>query len=383
MIPFGAQAAVLVLETSRALTVRVAFPKPGGMRLLERIRLICQGQYSLTGCALGISVLMGCNAGAAAGAKSPKPEGVAGSDAIASANGNPFAGIEGYIAPYGFAEQAYKRLLQENPEDAALIEKIALQPQGKWFGGWSTNINIEVANYVKAAARKGKLPVMVAYNVPNRDCGQYSQGGASDPEVYRQWVRDFAEGIGDNRAVVILEPDAIPQLAECLNEEDQAQRLELIQYATEAFDEKPGTAVYIDGGHSDWQTAAAMADRLKRAGVAGARGFSLNVSNYRVDEQLIAYGNEIVKLLGTDTHYIIDSSRNGNGSTDSTDAENWCNPEGRALGRAPTTHTGEPLLDAFQWVKKPGESDGECKGGPAAGLWFEQRALEMARNASW
>ena len=80
--------------------------------------------------------------------------------------------------------------------------------------------------------------------------------------------------------------------------------------------------------------------------------------------------------------FIIDSSRNGNGPAP-TDAESWCNPEGRALGRAPTAETGEPALDAFVWIKRPGESDGECKGGPPAGQWFGTRAAEMARNAKW
>ncbi len=37
-------------------------------------------------------------------------------------------------------------------------------------------------------------------------------------------------------------------------------------------------------------------------------------------------------------------------------------PPGRALGETPTTKTADPLVDAYLWVKRPGESDGECKG---------------------
>ena len=40
-------------------------------------------------------------------------------------------------------------------------------------------------------------------------------------------------------------------------------------------------------------------------------------------------------------------------------------------------------LDALLWVKLPGESDGTCNGGPAAGAWFPSMALELARNAKW
>ena len=78
---------------------------------------------------------------------------------------------------------------------------------------------------------------------------------------------------------------------------------------------------------------------------------------------------------------MIDSSRNGNGPA--TGPESWCNPTGRALGRAPTAETDDPALDAYLWVKRPGESDGACAGGPAPGLWFPERAFELARNASW
>ena len=34
-------------------------------------------------------------------------------------------------------------------------------------------------------------------------------------------------------------------------------------------------------------------------------------------------------------------------------------------------------LDALLWVKLPGESDGTCNGGPAAGQWWQEMALEM------
>jgi endoglucanase len=302
--------------------------------------------------------------------------------AAALPGGNPFAGIAMYRAPWSNAENAQRAAEKTNPAEAALFGKIAAQPQSSWFGEWSGDIATAVGNYVNAAERAGQLPVLVAYHVPNRDCGQYSAGGATDVGSYATWITGFAEGIGDRRAVVVLEPDALPLLEQCLSKEDQVKRLELIQHAVNVLGARPGVAVYIDAGHSNWAPAATMADRLRRAGVEHARGFSLNVSNFEADAALIAYGNEVVKLLGGNAHFIIDSSRNGNGAAP-TDAESWCNPDGRALGRAPTADTGEPALDAFVWVKRPGESDGECKGGPPAGQWFGARAAEMARNAKW
>ena len=76
----------------------------------------------------------------------------------------------------------------------------------------------------------------------------------------------------------------------------------------------------------------------------------------------------------------------------------WCNPPGRGVGLRPTADTGNPMLDAYLWIKIPGESDGECTRGlgpggqtvdpewgvidPAAGQWFRPMALELARNAN-
>jgi endoglucanase len=183
--------------------------------------------------------------------------------------------------------------------------------------------------------------------------------------------------------VVVLEPDAVPLLKQCLSEADQAKRLELIRNAVEVLEAHPGVDVYIDAGHSNWVPADEMAARLKLAGVEKARGFSLNVSNFEPDEKLIEYGKAVVAKLGTDTHFIIDSGRNGNGPAPASENEPWCNPAGRALGRPPSADTGVPELDAFVWIKRPGESDGACKDGPPAGQWFQARAVEMARNAKW
>ena len=68
--------------------------------------------------------------------------------------------------------------------------------------------------------------------------------------------------------------------------------------------------------------------------------------------------------------------RNGAGPAPGDD---WCNPSGRALGDRPTAATGDRLVDALLWVKRPGESDGACNGGPPAGEWWADYALGLAR----
>jgi endoglucanase len=295
--------------------------------------------------------------------------------------GNPFAAMPLYVYPGTWAAKATEMLRATSPEEAALAQKIAEQPAAEWFSYSYGEIAAQVDSYVSAAASVGALPVLVPYHVPNRDCGLYSAGGAQDPQEYREWVAAFVAAIGERPAVVVIEPDSIPLLDTCLSEADQTLRLELLRAFAQALSALPSTVVYLDAGHSSWVPANIMAERLRAAGIAEVRGFTLNVSNYQSDADLVRYGHELIALLGPETHFVIDSSRNGNGPA--TGADSWCNPVGRALGRAPTADTGDPALDAYLWVKRPGESDGQCLGGPAPGLWFPERAYELARNATW
>ncbi len=297
--------------------------------------------------------------------------------AVAAPPANPFAGTKGFIDPASNARRQADIWRTSRPQDATLLDKIANQPQADWFGDWDADIESAVSSRVTRIAADGALALLVAYNIPNRDCGQYSAGGALAPAAYKTWIRAFAKGIGDRKAVVVLEPDGLGLLKDCLSTADQQARLDLLKDAVTVLKANPATAVYLDAGNAHWIPAPEMATRLQSAGVAGADGFVLNVSNFVTTADSVAYGKTLAALLGG-KHFIIDTSRNGNGPT--ADAQ-WCNPPGRALGPAPTTATADPLVDAYCWIKRPGESDGTCNGGPAAGAWWLDRALELARLA--
>ena len=75
---------------------------------------------------------------------------------------------------------------------------------------------------------------------------------------------------------------------------------------------------------------------------------------------------------------MVDTSRNGLGGSAPYE---WCNPEGRALGTRATSSTGHAYADAFLWIKRPGESDGPCNGGPSSGVWWGEYALGLAKMA--
>ena len=246
------------------------------------------------------------------------------------------------------------------------------------MGDWSGDIQSAVQSEMSKAQTANALPVFVAYNIPERDCGSYSSGGATSPQAYQTWIDGFAAGIGNGHAAVILEPDAIAQIT-CLSAADQQTRYNLLTYAIQKFKSLGQTAVYIDAGNSSWIDASDMATRLEQADITQADGFALNVSNFMSDSDSIAYGQQISGLTGG-KHFVIDTSRNGNGPAPDNA---WCNPEGRALGNKPTTQTGNSLVDAYLWIKYPGESDGTCNGGPAAGVWYPSYALGLAQQAQW
>lgn len=288
---------------------------------------------------------------------------------------NPFAGASFWVNPNSKAKQQADIWRADRPADAAQMDKIAAQSQAQWMGGWSGDILTAVNNAVTTVSATGAIPVFVAYNIPQRDCGGYSSGGTT-VEGYKTWIASFAAGLAGRRAIVVLEPDALANM-DCLSTTDQSTRLSLLSGAVTTL-KAQGALVYLDGGHPRWKAASDQANRLLRANIGAADGFSLNVSNFLFTSDNITYGTSVSSLVGG-KHFIVDTSRNGLGPT--ADYQ-WCNPSGRALGTPSTTNTGNALVDAFIWVKAPGESDGSCNGAPAAGAWWADYALGLAQRSA-
>ncbi len=77
-----------------------------------------------------------------------------------------------------------------------------------------------------------------------------------------------------------------------------AERNAMLKYAIAQFNAKaPNTWVYLDAGNAGWIGATAMAQQLAAAGVGGAHGFALNVSNYFTTDQNSSYGNAVNSAL--------------------------------------------------------------------------------------
>jgi endoglucanase len=398
------------------------------------------------------------------------------------------AGTRLFVPPptAGAPQEIGQLLKSHDGKDAALLAEMEAIPRAVWFnGGTPAQVERQVRQTMREAAAEHAVPVLVAYDIPGRDCAQYSAGGALNQADYQAWIGGFAQGIGTGQAIVIVEPDGLGNLPSACGLPSSvypftdAERIAELQYAVKTLGQDPGAQVYLDGTHSAWQSVGTMAQRLLEADVQDARGFFVNVSNFQPTPELVDYGTWISDCIAmvTDsanpyfgnpsacasqyypatqsdfstwglttqwyaanmgsavasTHFVIDTSRNGTGpdgmqqyasapynqpaSVISTLASgNWCNPPGAGLGLRPSTATGVPLLDAYLWVKTPGQSDGQCDaaGGvrtwdytdytqpswptaaadqalfdplwgiddPAAGAWFPQQALQLAQLAS-
>lgn len=296
----------------------------------------------------------------------------------------PLARSSFYIDPTGAATQQVQNLESAGRRaEAQLIRRIADRPAATWFADSSPGYATRARQLVTAAAKSGKLPVLAMYNIPNRDCSGQSAGGASDADAYRAYVASMANAMRGHRAVVVLEPDAVAQAVQgCLDQGGRQERFALLSEAIHTLRKNSGTIVYLDAGNPSWITnTEQMSAALQQAGVERAHGFALNVANFETTAANIAYGTALSKRLGG-ARFVVDTSRNGNGpaARGPNGNEHWCNPADRKLGDPPTTRTGNALVDAYLWVKRPGESDGACgNGAPAAGQWWADYALRLAR----
>ncbi|MER7839510.1 glycoside hydrolase family 6 protein [Streptomyces sp. NPDC096040] len=265
----------------------------------------------------------------------------------------------------------------DDPRAAVIAHRIADRPAAVWFADFTpATITSRVRDVTSAALAQDRVPVLVPYAIPNRDCGGASQGGAPDLAAYDGWIDAFARGLGSGEVIVILEPDSIAQSG-CLSAADRAARFASLARAGRVLKAAgPRTRVYYDAGHSGWNPPARQAALLRQAGARSGKGIFSNVSNFRTTADEITYDRKVLDALGGPASLgaVIDTSRNGNGPSANGA---WCDPAGRRIGQAPTLDTGQARIDAYLWVKLPGESDG-CKG--TAGTFTPSYAYDLASS---
>jgi endoglucanase len=197
-------------------------------------------------------------------------------------------------------------------KDAGLVADELLTPQADWFTkGTPTQVRQQVAKTVTLDNAIGTVPTLVVYNVPGRDCSQYSSGGAGSDSAYTTWIDGFVKGLGNGKAIIIVEPDGLANLpSDCPGAypgQDiaaiTASRIADIKYAGQQIESHDSRSlVYLDAGHSAWHSAGDMASRLSQAGVSDLQGFFLNVSNYQYTTNSDFYGTWLSDCLAYATN---------------------------------------------------------------------------------
>lgn len=351
---------------------------------------------------------------------------------------NPFEGASFFRDPhYG---ELVRATLDQSPEDLrAAIEVVANVPTALWLEsiesvarlrGW-----LEAASAEARATGNQVVVVVVLYDLPNRDCSASASPGELHGERGEaRYEAEFIDPIAaqvasmpEQRVVFILEPDALPNLAtnqsvERCREARDIQRRSLA-YAVSRLS-RPNAFLYLDAAHAGWLGWKQNREALLRASedvlaMAGGsdriRGFATNVGNYnaldgdwgKMLEPKNPCANEMdyVRALAEDLAargvedkgFIVDTSRNGVAEIRSVWG-NWCNIEGAGLGERPRA-APRPLVDAYYWVKPPGESDGvsdpaaehfdplcaspdSARNAPAVREWFPSYFVDLVRNSN-
>lgn len=272
---------------------------------------------------------------------------------------NPLTGISWFIDPKSPAARVNLREL----------DGITNNPYAFWFTDQFKKQRLRDRVRRQIERHGDHTPILVLYNIPHRDLGHHSRGGAKNGKEYLEFVDAFAEGIGNSRPIIILEPDA---LASCQNMKIPARitRIKTIRDAITILIEKTNAMIYVDIGNPEYIVDPKQAGKiLNDIGIERTCGFALNVSNYYATYLCEDYGKLVSEFTNGNAHFIVDTSRNGVGNISK---KHWCNALDRRLGEPPRVGTNEPLCDAYLWVKPPAESDGPCNGGPKAGmLWVE------------
>ncbi len=351
---------------------------------------------------------------------------------------NPFKDVAFFLNPSYTA--AVEATAKKYPDEAATIRKVAQHPTAVWLDSIRAISNLpgwlDEAKKQQDASGKPTLTVVVVYDLPNRDCSAAASAGElkvaqNGEERYRKEFIDPIVNIfkahPDQPIVVVLEPDSLGNLATNMDlpacQEAKSAYKNGVAYAIRNL-ALPNVSIYLDAAHSGWlgwDDNRAKIGRIFKTVLNDAggpqmiRGFALNISNYTslnnrdgaILEPTNPCPNELsyaktlrktLEMYGFKNHgFLIDTSRNGKGQIRKKWGS-WCNVRGAGIGERPRAEP-EPDIDAYFWVKPPGESDGvadpsaprfdemcggpdAAKGAPQAGQWFESYFLDLVRNAN-
>jgi cellulose 1,4-beta-cellobiosidase len=352
-------------------------------------------------------------------------------------NVNPFEGATFYVNPdYKATVEA---MAAKHPESAAQLKKLSVLSTAIWMSKIADLAKLPQyladAEAQQAAGGKPVVPTFVVYNMPGRDCAAAASAGELQPNetgearYQKEYIDVIAAALAAHPKVntaLILEPDSLANLVTNLEKPNCAAAEPIykrsIAYAIAKLS-LPNAFIYVDAAHAGWlgwprnivKSYAVYKQVLDMAGGPDRiRGFATDVSNYdpakdptapkrdpaAAPNDELGYIQDLAKGLPTvgisGKAFVVDTGRDGVPNV-RTSPGNWCNIKGAGLGERPQA-SPEPNIDAYLWIKVPGESDGTAdktaarfdencvsddaaQGAPEAGLLFEPYLLDLVKNA--
>jgi endoglucanase len=227
---------------------------------------------------------------------------------------NPLAGMTWghYTGPIDGVYPAYENA---TGRDQALMGKIALSPLAYWFGDWYSDSDAmaTAAQYIAqdTGGNPNELAQLAVFRLdPWEQAACTSSPSAAAQASYRNWIDNFAAGIGFARVALILQPD-LP-FALCAR---SWSPLSMVNYAAARFSALPYTTVYLDAGAAYWASPKQAARMLAQAGIRRVRGFALNATQYDSTSGELRFGSRIEQQLGrlgiTGKHFVVNTAENG------------------------------------------------------------------------
>jgi endoglucanase len=225
---------------------------------------------------------------------------------------NPIAGIA--WRPYqGSADSLWSAYASARGRHRTLLGRLALQPRALFIGHWIASSRIrDVAAEVVQDTQQGDPNVLTQFGTFELSPweGAWSgQGNWNVPDSER-WYKGLASGIGDARALVILQID-LPFAARTANQQPET----IDGYGTKVLSANPHTTVYIDAGAYGWLSPAQQGALLIANGIRHARGFSVNDTQYGSMSQELGYGAQIISYLDSrgvaGKHFLVNTAQNG------------------------------------------------------------------------
>ncbi|MGB2710550.1 MAG: glycoside hydrolase family 6 protein [Conexibacter sp.] len=307
---------------------------------------------------------------------------------------NPLEGATFYTNPgSNLAGTVIAQIRHRRPIAAGILQTIAEQPETKRFGAFNARPRLAVAGHLARAQAEqpGSVPLISTYRLKHVACGGVSDS-AAEADSYKRWYEQFAQGIGNHRAVVFLEIDALIT-TKCLSRAGLRVRVDEVRAAIDSLAALPHAVVYVDAGASDAHNARYIARLLRRVGVFKIQGFFTNATHQNWTRAEIRYGRALMRLLGGRPHQVINTAANGRGPLVPRSRVRFgnsfrCNAPGRGLGPRPTPVVPSQYrnLDALVWIGNPGRSAGACSktpNPPPAGTFWVDYAVSLVRHADY